>query len=124
MSERFACAIPVLAALVALVPAPATGAPGAGLGPAIVFPGAQKGATGVDYRRFRQLYPDPYASPYFYAPPAYRYAPPPPPPAYYGPPFAYGWVPPPRPSSCGQYYYWDGTRCVDARRWPPYVGPK
>jgi hypothetical protein len=31
---------------------------------------------------------------------------------------------PRRPRSCGEYYYWDGTACVDARKYPPYVGPK
>lgn len=31
---------------------------------------------------------------------------------------------PARPRSCGEYYYWDGRACVDARRYPPYVGPK
>jgi len=29
-----------------------------------------------------------------------------------------------RPRSCGEYYYWDGRACVDARKYPPYVGPK
>jgi len=31
---------------------------------------------------------------------------------------------PRRPRSCGEYYYWDGRACVDARKYPPYVGPK
>ena len=52
----------------------------------------------------------------------YGYAPPPPR-TYYGPPVA-EWLPPPRPSSCGQYRYWDGDRCADARRDPPYIGPR
>jgi hypothetical protein len=30
---------------------------------------------------------------------------------------------PVRPVSCGQYHYWDGERCVDARYNNPYVGP-
>ena len=29
-----------------------------------------------------------------------------------------------RPRSCGEFYYWDGRACVDARKYPPYVGPK
>ncbi len=29
-----------------------------------------------------------------------------------------------RPRSCGEYYYWDGRACVDARHYPPYVGPR
>lgn len=74
-----------------------------------------------------------FAPPAYYLPPTYGYdrraiyrdAPPPPvyaPPLPYAPP-AYGYVPE-RPSSCGQYRYWDGERCVDARRVPPYIGPK
>jgi hypothetical protein len=31
---------------------------------------------------------------------------------------------PVRPVSCGQYHYWDGERCVDARYNNPYVGPR
>jgi len=31
---------------------------------------------------------------------------------------------PRRPRSCGEYFYWDGRACVDARKYPPYVGPK
>ena len=43
----------------------------------------------------------------------------------YAPP-VYGWVfiPPPPPPSCGQYHYWGGDRCLDARYTPPYVGPR
>jgi hypothetical protein len=29
-----------------------------------------------------------------------------------------------RPRSCGEFFYWDGRACVDARKYPPYVGPK
>ena len=29
-----------------------------------------------------------------------------------------------RPRSCGEFYYWDGRACVDARKYPPYVGPR
>jgi hypothetical protein len=32
--------------------------------------------------------------------------------------------PPPRPLSCGEYRYWNGDRCVDARYNNPYIGPK
>ena len=48
-----------------------------------------------------------------------------PPPPPYGPP-VYGWVfiPPPPPPSCGQYHYWVGDHCADARYSPPYVGPR
>jgi hypothetical protein len=30
-------------------------------------------------------------------------------------------VVPVRPRSCGEFRYWDGARCVDARRFPPDV---
>ena len=33
-------------------------------------------------------------------------------------------VPPPRPTSCGQYHYWNGQNCVDARYNRPYLGPR
>jgi len=29
-----------------------------------------------------------------------------------------------RPRSCGEFYYWDGRACVDARKYPPYIGPR
>jgi hypothetical protein len=28
-----------------------------------------------------------------------------------------------RPTSCGQYRYWNGVACVDARYHDPYLGP-
>lgn len=31
---------------------------------------------------------------------------------------------PRRPRSCGEFFYWDGRACVDARKYPPYVGPR
>lgn len=33
-------------------------------------------------------------------------------------------LPPPRPLSCGQYRYWNGAACVDARYTDPYLGPR
>jgi hypothetical protein len=33
-------------------------------------------------------------------------------------------IAPARPSSCGQYHYWNGVACVDARYNDPYLGPK
>jgi len=33
-------------------------------------------------------------------------------------------IAPARPSSCGQYHYWNGLACVDARYNDPYIGPK
>ncbi len=33
-------------------------------------------------------------------------------------------IAPVRPSSCGQYHYWNGVACVDARYNDPYLGPK
>lgn len=29
-----------------------------------------------------------------------------------------------RPTSCGEYRYWNGMACVDARYHTPYIGPK
>lgn len=51
---------------------------------------------------------------------SYRY--PPPPVLSYAPPPIL--LVPVRPASCGQYRYWDGERCADARFDPPYVGPR
>jgi len=31
---------------------------------------------------------------------------------------------PVRPLSCGEYHYWNGSACVDARYNDPYLGPK
>jgi hypothetical protein len=31
---------------------------------------------------------------------------------------------PARPASCGEFRYWDGNRCVDARYNNPYLGPR
>jgi hypothetical protein len=31
---------------------------------------------------------------------------------------------PVRPRSCGQYHYWNGLACVDARYYDPYLGPR
>lgn len=50
----------------------------------------------------------------------FRY--PPAPMQAYGPPVII--VVPMRPASCGQYRYWDGEHCADARFDPPYVGPR
>jgi hypothetical protein len=33
-------------------------------------------------------------------------------------------VVPVRPISCGQYHYWNGVTCVDARYNTPYIGPR
>ncbi len=56
----------------------------------------------------------------YHGAPAYRYAPPPA--AEYVPP-----VPvliPLRPRSCGEYRYWNGAYCADARYVRPYLGPQ
>jgi len=34
------------------------------------------------------------------------------------------WLPPSKPSSCGEFHYWNGHACVDARHFKPYIGPK
>ncbi len=46
---------------------------------------------------------------------------PPTPPVYYEPPVVYV---PPRPVSCGQYRFWNGDYCADARYEKPYLGPR
>ena len=33
-------------------------------------------------------------------------------------------IAPPRPRSCGEFRYWNGVACVDARYNDPYLGPK
>jgi hypothetical protein len=33
-------------------------------------------------------------------------------------------VAPVRPLSCGEFHYWNGVACVDARYNDPYLGPK
>jgi hypothetical protein len=33
-------------------------------------------------------------------------------------------VVPVRPVSCGEFRYWNGTACVDARYNTPYIGPR
>ncbi|HUW74962.1 MAG TPA: hypothetical protein VMW05_13250 [Methyloceanibacter sp.] len=33
-------------------------------------------------------------------------------------------VGPVRPASCGEFHYWNGVACVDARYNDPYLGPK
>jgi hypothetical protein len=33
-------------------------------------------------------------------------------------------IAPLRPLSCGEYHYWNGVACVDARYNDPYLGPK
>lgn len=66
----------------------------------------------------------PYPAPAYLPPPPlrdYDFAPPAPPARYDD---RYYWSPPPRPASCGKYRYWNGEYCADARRSPPYVGPR
>ena len=33
-------------------------------------------------------------------------------------------IAPVRPASCGQYHFWNGAACVDARYYDPYLGPR
>jgi hypothetical protein len=46
------------------------------------------------------------------------------PPARVAGPRVYGWysAASPRVADCGEYHYWDGERCLDARYDPPNVG--
>jgi hypothetical protein len=72
------------------------------------------------------------APPAYYLPPPVAFAPSwyiPPPAGRYDPRAAY--LPPPgriemspRPRSCGQYRYWNGQYCADARYERPYLGLK
>ncbi|MGE8940423.1 hypothetical protein ACO2I3_00775 [Leptospira interrogans] len=52
-------------------------------------------------------------------------APPPPPPAvqYFSPPTVQYFSPPSPAGHCGTMRFWDGERCVDARRRSPYENP-
>ena len=64
------------------------------------------------------------ASPYYYSERSdgyYRYAPPPAPRVYGYSREAVGpdVVVPLRPSNCGEFHYWNGVRCADARVEPP-----
>jgi hypothetical protein len=56
--------------------------------------------------------------PLIYDAPMNYYAPP-----SYPPAAVYGWILV-RPTSCGNYRYWNGEYCADARNGLPYVGPK
>ena len=72
-----------------------------------------------------QIFPRRYYRQYLYgAPPAVVVPPVVPvvPPAVAGEPVIV--VPPPRPTSCGEYRYWNGQNCVDARYNRPYLGPR
>ncbi len=53
-----------------------------------------------------------------------RQAPIPLPPQCAPPVYVWVFIPPPPPPSCGQYHYWAGDHCADARYPPPYVGPR
>jgi hypothetical protein len=67
-------------------------------------------------RRYYRQYP--YGAPAVVVPPAVPVVPP----AVVEEPVIV--VPPPRPASCGEYRYWNGQYCVDARYNRPYLGPR
>lgn len=76
-----------------------------------------------DYGDYYGYYADPYPPEVVIVPRRVEVYPPPPVVrAPYAPP-VYGWVIE-RPASCGEYRYWTGVRCADARYRPPYVGPR
>lgn len=91
-----------------------------------------------DYSRYSRYsddsdYSDYSDDPYFYSyyDPRFEYVPQPT--RYYGtraPREAYErdeywtWLPPSKPRSCGEFHYWTGSSCVDARHFKPYIGPK
>ncbi len=73
-------------------------------------------------RYYRRNGPGPYA-----VPPAVVVVPPAvveTPPIVDGVPVAPIVVLPPRPASCGEFRYWNGVACVDARYNNPYIGPR
>jgi hypothetical protein len=78
----------------------------------------------VGRRWYRELEESRYP-PNFYVPPprGAGYGRVPPPVVVYEPP-VYGWISPPPPANCGQYRYWNGEYCADARYEPPYLGPR
>jgi hypothetical protein len=94
--------------------------------PAFSGIGMALGQPGISPAGYRRYYDDAYgdgpyySAPHYYAPPV-RY--PPPAAAYFDAP-VYEWLPPPRPVNCGEYKYWNGEYCADARYNPPYVGPR
>src|SRR5262245_51674978 len=70
-----------------------------------------------------QIFPRRYYRQYPYgAPPVVVPAVPVAPPVVVEAPDAVVVVPPPRPASCGEYRYWNGQYCVDARYNRPYLG--
>ena len=99
-----------------VMPSSVMAAPGASLAASKMVPGIveKAGWRRRYYRRHRYL---------------------PPPPAYYAPEAAPYVLEAPlvdddvllvpvRPSSCGEFYYWNGEACVDARYYDPYLGPR
>lgn len=59
-----------------------------------------------------------YGPSYYYRPPAYSYAPAPTTTYRYAPPVVMERA---RPASCGEFHYWTGSRCADARVTPPNI---
>jgi hypothetical protein len=92
----------------ALITAPAGGAGSSLVEKVQVFP----------RRYYRRYGPGPYAPPPVVVTPAVPVVPP----AVVEQPVIV--VPPPRPASCGEFHYWNGQYCVDARYNRPYLGPR
>ncbi len=125
MRVAFRGVICLLAASFAVVSATGEAASAALFGARVIPPHRQQVARDVGYWRYYDGDDDSdYAPPIEYVPPPPVYRAPPPPAVHYEPP-VYGWVaPPPRPANCGEYRYWNGEFCADARYRPPYVGPR
>ena len=92
----------------------------AGVGPGVTgLMASHVGFNQVGWRRYYG-YPGPYAAPPIVVVPQ---ATPVMPPVVADQPVVVV-VPPPRPASCGEYRYWNGQYCVDARYNRPYLGPR
>jgi hypothetical protein len=113
----------LFAALVAIAGLMASATPGnAAPGPSLAAPPATAVSGMIEKvqifpRRYYRQYPYG-APPVVVVPPVVPVVPP----AVVGEPVIV--VPPPRPASCGEYRYWNGQYCVDARYNRPYLGPR
>lgn len=113
---RYVTALPaifVLGIAPAVAPTPAPAAP-------LVGPPASGAATLIEQVGYWRRYCRTYGCP----PPVVVADPPAvdaPPPAAEAAPVL---LPPPRPASCGEYHYWNGETCLDARYHDPYLGPR
>jgi hypothetical protein len=117
MRQVLIAALAVMAGLT-ISPTLSNATPGTGLAvPAITAGDALVQKVQIFPRRYYRQYP-------YGAPPVVVPAIPVAPPVVVEGPDAVVVVPPPRPASCGEYRYWNGQYCVDARYNRPYLGPR